>query len=308
MTTKKNKTTARLGDLDKLARQAYQGTSFDYEVRGWQALQRYEKMLAEDLELLPEDQQQGYTEKFSARVRALLRCRCSLVSPMITGQAGINAGRENDKQDAYDKAEQKFHQWRDRSIERAYRLSQREKPLSERDEEVWRRLRRIIEQSCRTVADIDKGEIIDKRKRITDNICARIEKLARKGNTEFTTRALTLIRSLNDVAEKPIFSARHRVWRLDSVAAAAKKKAQERAAQGRVEIPFKGGTLVKNYTENLLQILFDEAPDRPKRENLYKHGFRWSLSTGLWQRQLTDNALCSALLVLPIRTEQLFSK
>jgi hypothetical protein len=42
-----------------------------------------------------------------------------------------------------------------------------------------------------------------------------------------------------------------------------------------------------------LQLIFDGKPSDEVREVLKKNGFKWSPKNGAWQRQLTDNAICS---------------
>lgn len=57
---------------------------------------------------------------------------------------------------------------------------------------------------------------------------------------------------------------------------------------------FDGGHVVVNTTENRLQIIFDGKPDADIRGELKSEGFRWAPSQGVWQRQLTDNAMRAA--------------
>lgn len=57
---------------------------------------------------------------------------------------------------------------------------------------------------------------------------------------------------------------------------------------------FDGGKVVINTEINRLQILFDEKPDEIKRKEIKSHGFKWTPTQGVWQRQYTDNALRDA--------------
>ena len=61
---------------------------------------------------------------------------------------------------------------------------------------------------------------------------------------------------------------------------------------------FDGGRVVRNATENRLQILFDDIPDADTRQVLKSHGFRWSPRNQAWQRQLTKNAEYDAKQIL----------
>lgn len=57
---------------------------------------------------------------------------------------------------------------------------------------------------------------------------------------------------------------------------------------------FDGGEVICNVDENRLQIRFDAIPDEQTRRSLKGNGFRWSRYNGVWQRQLTPNAISAA--------------
>ena len=57
---------------------------------------------------------------------------------------------------------------------------------------------------------------------------------------------------------------------------------------------FDGGEVICNVGENRLQIRFDAIPDEQTRSMLKSNGFRWSRHNGVWQRQLTPNAIRTA--------------
>ena len=57
---------------------------------------------------------------------------------------------------------------------------------------------------------------------------------------------------------------------------------------------FDGGEVICNVEENRLQIRFDDIPDNETRGRLKANGFRWSRWGGVWQRQLTRNAIHAA--------------
>ena len=69
------------------------------------------------------------------------------------------------------------------------------------------------------------------------------------------------------------------------------------------EIEFDGGKVVKNYSEDRLQILFDEKPAPEMISTLKHNGFRWSPRFKAWQRQLTSNAFyaCERVLKISVR-------
>ena len=57
---------------------------------------------------------------------------------------------------------------------------------------------------------------------------------------------------------------------------------------------FDGGEVICNVDENRLQIRFDAIPDEQTRSMLKSNRFRWSRYNGVWQRQLTPNAIRTA--------------
>lgn len=69
-------------------------------------------------------------------------------------------------------------------------------------------------------------------------------------------------------------------------------EAKHTAAQevGEVKKEYNGLEVVKNYTEDRLQLIFDGKPDADVRSLLKSNGFRWSPKNTAWQRKLTNNA------------------
>ncbi len=77
------------------------------------------------------------------------------------------------------------------------------------------------------------------------------------------------------------------------------KKLNEKREGENKSTPFKGGSILENYDENRLQLLFDEKPDEATRAKLKKNGFKWSPRFNAWQRQLTNNARFNLKYLLP---------
>lgn len=77
-------------------------------------------------------------------------------------------------------------------------------------------------------------------------------------------------------------------------------KLQQAQAEPDPATDYDGFQLIRNATENRLQIIFDEIPDPDMREKLKSNGFRWSPRNKAWQRQLTENAERAARSILGI--------
>lgn len=91
---------------------------------------------------------------------------------------------------------------------------------------------------------------------------------------------------------RKIKTAQDRLATLDRLQAAQKSPAEN--------IKFDGGEIVRNASENRLQILFDATPDADLRAQLKNSGFHWSPKNKAWQRILTRNALYDARRILNI--------
>ena len=65
-----------------------------------------------------------------------------------------------------------------------------------------------------------------------------------------------------------------------------------------VDIGNTGIKLVQNVEENRLQIIFPGKPDAEVRGKLKASGFRWSPTSGAWQRHLGNSAIWAAESIL----------
>ena len=58
-----------------------------------------------------------------------------------------------------------------------------------------------------------------------------------------------------------------------------------------IDEQFKGFKMVKNSGAMRLQLHFDNKPSEDIRQTLKSNGYRWYSKEGVWQRQLTENAI-----------------
>lgn len=112
-------------------------------------------------------------------------------------------------------------------------------------------------------------------------------------------------KKLSENRSKPIFTNRHKFWKLSELANQSIVRQSERENQEDVEILFDGGRVIKNYSEDRVQIVFDTKPQPDVISNLKHNGFRWSPRFSAWQRQLTNNAYYAVTRVIPVTIEQL---
>ena len=114
-------------------------------------------------------------------------------------------------------------------------------------------------------------------------------------------KAVDFISAYNAKVKKPVITGRNKFFQLPELARKMRERLAVVRGQENRELPFEGGTLVWNYGEDRLQILFDKIPEDSKRKELKSSGFRWSPKNKAWQRQLTSNALYAAKRVLNLQ-------
>lgn len=299
-------------DMQKIAISAFYATSHCPEQRAQQYIRDYEKQLNEDLKELEPSLHEEYKSKFRDWVSTLFNKHSRIMSAAITGPARFPSARNQKANDSYDRSSQDFQQWRENYKKRSDRLVESLKSPEQKADEEWLKIRNDINRSASIIFAVDtknpnwRGT---SRSLIVSNLANRMDTLANNGNIEMLRRATEYIKELNskfkEKGGKDIFTPRHKFWKLLEVAEAKVKAQEERSNKEDVEIEFDGGTVVKNFTEDRLQILFDEKPDRATIDKLKKNGFRWSPSNMAWQRFLNTNSYYACAAVVPVTVYQL---
>lgn len=301
-----------LEDMKDLAIQAFYSTSHSPEVRGQQYIRQYEGQLLNDLEGIEKEYHEEYISKYRDWVRELFSKHSRILSAMITGPARFPTRRNEKANSAYDTAYEKFNEWRENFKKRTLKRMEAKLTPEQRADREWIPIKQDIFRTASTLLGIDlkKPEYRGySRTCFVTNLASRMETLAKNGNVEMLRRASEYIKSLNaqfkEKGAKEIFTSRHKFWKYVEEAEAKQKAQEERANMEDVEIEFDGGTVVKNFAENRLQILFDSKPDRATIDNLKNNGFRWSPSNMAWQRFLNTNGYYACARVVPVTVDQL---
>lgn len=293
-------------DMWDLAVRAFDGTSHSPEERARFYIHSYEDTLQSDLKLIPNEEQERYTAKFREWVRTLFERHSRILSPMITGPARFPTSRNNKANNAYDNAVNEFEEWRKRAVKAINKRIEDAKPEEQKQAEEWLRLKRDIEDIAATLKAIDTGENkYSYRPLFVSSLYGKLERIANNGKADLILKATEYIKQLNETLPKPIFTARHKFLKLSEVVQASIKKESELRGKDDAEMAFDGGMVVKNYSDDRLQILFDEKPDQETISKLKHNGFRWSPRFKAWQRQLTSNAFYACARVIPVTVEQL---
>ena len=169
----------------------------------------------------------------------------------------------------------------------------------QRAAELWQKVEADIDSTAETIHNLDTGrERGYSRALFVSNLFGRISTYAKNGNVEIVERAVARVREWNAKCSKPIITERHSLFKLPDEARSVRQKAEETASRENKEVAFEGGKVVWNYEADRLQILFDAIPSEEVRSKLKMRAFKWSPRFQAWQRQLTDNAVHAARMVL----------
>lgn len=277
-----------LEEFWKCACDAFYATSFSPEERGSYHIRMYEEELNDDIKTMPEEERERYIAKYKEWVQKLFNKHSRIMSAMITGPARFPSRRNGKMNNYYDNAVNEFRAWREKALKSIARRIEEAKPEDQKAEEEWMRVKRMIDEHF-----------------LPTNLYNKLETIARNGKVDLMNKAIEYVRSLNESRVKPIFTNRHKFWKLAELANQSISKQAEKENQKDVEILFDGGRVIKNYSEDRVQIVFDTKPRPDVISNLKHNGFRWSPRFFAWQRQLTDNAFYAVTRVIPVVIEQL---
>ena len=262
-----------LEDMWKQACDAYAWSSFDPEIRGETDIMIYGEELHNDLQLMPEEERGGFDYR-----------------------------RQEKMNKSYRNRYEEFRDWRQKVLASVKRKQETARPEEEKREKAWQTLKRDIRSSADTIHGIDTGQCWGySRALFVSSILNKVSTLANHGEVEIVRRAVDFISEYNARVKKPVITQRNKFFQLPELAERMREKLKAVQSQESKEVPFEGGTLVWNYGEDRLQILFDRIPEDSRRKELKSAGFRWSPRNKAWQRQLTTNALCAAKRVLNLQ-------
>ena len=291
-----------LEELEKIATDAYRWNSHDPEARAETDIMGYEKQLHEDLKKIPEAKKQDYINTYKSKISVLFHSLSRCANPMVTGRSGFNFQRNKKAQNTYQNRYDEFLQWREKFLKAMQLLMERNRPEEEKREETWHRLKRDIASSADTIHEIDTGKARGyNRALFVSSIFNKVSTFAGHGEVEIVQRAIDFISEYNAGVKKPVITPRHRFFQLPEAARRMREKLKVTREQENREVTFEGGTLVWNYQESRLQILFNKIPEESKRRELKSSGFHWSPKNRAWQRQLNPNAVSAAKRILNLQ-------
>ena len=293
-----------LEELWKCACDAFYSTSFSPEERGAYYIRAYEEELNADIEKMPEEERERYISKYKEWVKTLFDKHSRIMSSMITGPARFPTRRNEKMNNYYENAVSEFRAWREKALKAIARRIEDAKPEEQKADEEWTRLKRSIYSSASTIKGINDGTERGYNKALfVSSIYGKVETYAKRGDVIIVEKALAYVRELNK--QSSIITERHKFFKLAEMAKAVCEAQEVRLNKEDTEILFEGGRVIKNYSEDRVQIVFDTKPQPDVISNLKHNGFRWSPRFSAWQRQLTNNAYYAVSRVVPITVEQL---
>ena len=263
----------------------------DPDKRGKQTIDEHEAQLNSDLENMPELEQERYTAKYIELFSKWLNAHSRCASSAITGGSGFNVRRAEKANNQEHNAYAAFDEWRENAKKSIAKRIEQNKPEEQKKSEAWARLEKNILESAAVIHGINKGlERGYSKALFVSSIYQKTEVFAKKGDFETVQLAIDCIRNFNTTMSV-VITERHKFFKLAEQAEIKKEAIEDRTQKENQEIAIVGGKVVYNYELDRLQLVFDEKPTFAIISELKKNAFKWAPSLGVWQRQLTGNAI-----------------
>lgn len=299
--------TSHPGYLEALWDAAYRAhywSSQHPDIRGEDDIAMYERELHTDLQAMPEEQREQYLSNYKSHLSGVWASESRVASAFVTGGSKFNYRRNEKANNAYRNKYEAFRQWRERAFKAIEKHKESLKTDEQRAAELWQKVEADIDSTAETIHNLDTGkERGYNRALFVANLFGHIATYAKNGNVEIVERAVAHIREWNARCQKPIVTERHSFFKLPDVARDVRAKQQQTAGKENRTIRVDNVTVVWNYAEERLQLLFDRIPDKETRERLHRtFRFNWSRRNQAWQRQLTQNAVSAAKQFLNLQT------
>jgi len=279
----------------EIACDAFRWSSMSPEKRGEQVQTEYVEIMTNFYNQLMtqarNDQEREYLEAEALRYKTrylqyeleYLRARGRCASVLVTGGSNFNVRRNEKANNAERNKSNEFLEWQTRarrailrSLEKM-RTAEAGGPLvvlkqdieaAEKTSELYKTIR------ARFRKEHDNGRRVEILKELTGLSGEKLLEFVRENGID--ADGLPAFRLTNNNAR--IRAMRERLAQLEK---------QESTPTS--EKTFQGGHVVDNAEADRIQIFFDERPDAKLCTKLKGRGFRWSPSSGAWQRYRTAN-------------------
>lgn len=208
------------------AYQAYKNISLQPEAKARQIIEGFQASLAlihGDIFALAETPEQRriaeqefeqFARQYKEKYERVLRTRSGTANAYITGRTKFNYRRNQRALETEQKREQEMNDWRVCVINAMKRtvLAARTTEQLERDD--WQDLKTQINEALAIIQAADTGQSIYDRQIFANRIAKATKRFAEKGCVEIVEKAVGLVRAYNEQHKKPVFTPRHRFWKL----------------------------------------------------------------------------------------------
>ncbi len=267
------------------AYRAHTGTSFSPEKRAASYCSDFDQSISQLKSLdVPQAKIDKYESLWVNHMRAKGRC----LSSMITGPANFPVRRNEKANNAERKAGETCFDYFEKLVkdikkEEYYRKNPEARPVMSGDADAVERLEKqlaAVKTAHQTMVEANK--IL--RKKPLD-----MEKLIEVMGNEKRAKVILEPDSFGDIGfpKYSLNNNRAKIKRLeDRISGLTRTKSKPTQ-----EITVNGVRVVDNREDMRLELYFDGKPSPEMRAILKKNAFKWAPSKGVWQRQLTNNAM-----------------
>jgi len=289
-----------LADLTRTANSAFYWQSFNPERRGAQTLKEHEAELIADMahitEISDAETAQRYCAKYKAKLASWLHSESNCASAMITGPARFPVNSQRKKHDWAANHYTEFREFRKRMIESIERAKRRaEKAQIDPMQDLQQRIadREKAQEQYKQINAIIRKYKTDQTRFVALVECGLSEQTATELlKPDFANRlGIPSYRLTNNLAE---------IKRLKDRLSEEIRKSQLAGGESQKTISFDGGEVIINRELDRVQIKHDSKPSAEVITAMKRNAFKWSPSQGVWQRQLTANAIYATRQLLKI--------
>jgi len=291
----------------ELAARSHMGTSWDPEKRAQQEIEGFAGYVQEVYDNLKpyarteaqkaflDTEIKRFQDGFAQHYNALLARKGQTMSTFITGGSGFNVKRAEKANAAERSKYTEMIEFRDRA--KAAILRELKKMAVEEAGGELEVLKKKIADAIRNHEFMVKTNVIVRKKIPDDQKIKEIQALAPVSET--TIRKILTPHYMGRIGF-PAYALSNDTANIHRMEERV-KELEKKEATPSADIEFEGGSIKDNATEDRVQIFFDKKPEQAMIDKLKGEGWRWSPSSGSWQRKRTDQAMWSAERILGIK-------
>ena len=311
-------------DIDReSARSAYHGTSFSPEKRGDSVVDSYiatMQELAQFITVNAKDARQqavmqevfdNLKDKYKAKTLASLSAQSRCLSTMIAGSANFPVRRaekanesERKRSDEWLEFHNNLEKYALKNLDAVYTTAEKQSTELEN----YRQKVKDAEQrqlNMRAVNKAHKAFSKDPDSATTIKLMGELSEVLQR---EVKTYVPSYSWEPHPFAPCQLNNNNANLKRMRIQLSMLEKKGEAREQAPEQDRQLNNLIVRRNFTEDRLQLLFDDKPGSETRAMLKSSGFRWSPRFTAWQRKLTNNALYAVRRLLNEEAMQQYNK